>query len=161
MDNNNKLNETSEVYFCELKNHHHFLTCSICLNSFTEIKNKCQISCKHYFHKYCIGSWLNIKKNCPLCRQKCLKYDKEKKEFIESDILEIPNNENPYLQTFSIDRLQPMPANYRIRPVIFMSLFTGGDSISARELYQNYSPSEWSSVIASRINGSIDNLNIS
>ena len=67
-------------------------TCSICLNEFKSVNNDnndnnqiCKISCEHCFHKNCIVNWLNNKKNCPLCKNECFKYDNEKKEFIKNE----------------------------------------------------------------------------
>jgi len=44
------------------------LTCSVCLNDFTEGETVTTLPCQHHFHKNCIESWLHIKRICPLCR---------------------------------------------------------------------------------------------
>ena len=66
--------------------------------------NICQISCLYYFHKYCIVKWLN--KNCPMCRTRCNKYDKEKKEFIK------PNDINYDLSNLKGTRISNLDLNF-------------------------------------------------
>lgn len=86
------IEKSNDENFLEIKNKN--LLCSICLcdfdfdfdvdNQCTDSRyanNICQISCSHYFHEECISQWLDKKKNCPLCREKCLEYYNEKKEF--------------------------------------------------------------------------------
>lgn len=86
----NNLSLKNEEYYCQnitsKDNTRDELTCSICVNQIDNLEEGCMISCTHSYHKKCIDEWLNIKKNCPSCRKDCLKYDKEKKEFIEQPI---------------------------------------------------------------------------
>lgn len=41
--------------------------CSICLSECLSTDSR-TTSCKHTFHKKCIGKWLNTNPTCPLCR---------------------------------------------------------------------------------------------
>jgi hypothetical protein len=43
--------------------------CSICLDSFSEGDRVQQLLCKHYYHKDCIGQWLQNHRNCPMCKR--------------------------------------------------------------------------------------------
>ena len=55
-------------------------TCSICLENLSDLSDKsdiCEISCEHCYHSKCIKSWLYCKNSCPLCRKKCLQYNKD------------------------------------------------------------------------------------
>lgn len=54
--------------YTEVKNSDGTLSCSICMDSNTDI-NFVITSCGHNFHKECVEQWLNVKNNCPNCRQ--------------------------------------------------------------------------------------------
>lgn len=44
--------------------------CSICLVDFSESQDMVKTKvCKHIFHKKCLQGWLNVNRNCPLCRR--------------------------------------------------------------------------------------------
>src|SRR3989338_1447322 len=44
-------------------------TCNICLDNFCQDDNVRKLSeCQHIYHKDCIDKWLQINKNCPVCR---------------------------------------------------------------------------------------------
>ena len=42
--------------------------CSICLDS--NIDDIVKLECEHLFHKNCIIQWVDIKNDCPICREK-------------------------------------------------------------------------------------------
>lgn len=42
--------------------------CSICKSVFTMNEYKKILTCNHTFHKKCIGKWIKINENCPICR---------------------------------------------------------------------------------------------
>ena len=42
--------------------------CPICLNGIQQGTGKRSGSCKHFFHKECIDTWLNTSNTCPKCR---------------------------------------------------------------------------------------------
>ena len=45
--------------------------CSICLDELYSDENQdeiIQIKCNHMFHKKCLDEWINLQKNCPLCK---------------------------------------------------------------------------------------------
>ena len=44
-------------------------TCSICLEKLIDDDIEIELPCKHRFHIYCIQKWVDINKNCPLCRK--------------------------------------------------------------------------------------------
>ena len=44
-------------------------SCAVCIEDFQEDEKVSQLSCDHQFHPQCIGSWLSIKRTCPICRQ--------------------------------------------------------------------------------------------
>ncbi|WP_151193514.1 RING finger domain-containing protein [Cysteiniphilum sp. JM-1] len=49
------------------------VNCTICLEDLhadnpTEQKVICETTCKHYFHKPCIDTWLSRSEECPLCK---------------------------------------------------------------------------------------------
>ena len=46
---------------------HHKINCPICLAVPKALYRP--NSCFHYFCKTCLKKWINIKKNCPICRQ--------------------------------------------------------------------------------------------
>ena len=101
----------NEEYYCEniiFKNNILCgVECSICVNQIEHFEECCMISCKHSYHKKCIDRWLNIKKNCPICRTDCMKYDKEKKEFIKqhnSNIIGESSNEQTDLEILTNPR---------------------------------------------------------
>ena len=54
--------------YTEVKNSDGTLSCSICMDSNTDI-NFVMTSCGHNFHKECVEQWINVKNNCPNCRQ--------------------------------------------------------------------------------------------
>ncbi len=43
--------------------------CSICMDDFKDIETAGRIKCGHVFHINCLSTWINVKKNCPLCRK--------------------------------------------------------------------------------------------
>lgn len=43
--------------------------CSICLEKLIDDDIEIELPCKHRFHIYCIQRWVDINKNCPLCRK--------------------------------------------------------------------------------------------
>ena len=43
--------------------------CSICLEKLIDDDIEMELPCKHRFHVYCIQRWVDINKNCPLCRK--------------------------------------------------------------------------------------------
>ena len=43
--------------------------CSICLEKLIDDDIEIELPCKHRFHVYCIQRWVDINKNCPLCRK--------------------------------------------------------------------------------------------
>lgn len=46
-------------------------TCSICLDdTHEEDEEGKRMKCGHWFHKDCINHWIDVKNNCPVCRQK-------------------------------------------------------------------------------------------
>ena len=100
----------NEAYYCDgiiFKNNILCDECSICVNQIEHFEECCMISCKHSYHKKCIDRWLNIKKNCPICRTDCMKYDKEKKEFIKqhnSNIIGESSNEQTDLEILTNPR---------------------------------------------------------
>ena len=44
------------------------LSCSICMDSNTDIKF-IMTSCGHHFHKECVEPWINVNCSCPNCRK--------------------------------------------------------------------------------------------
>ena len=44
------------------------ITCSICLEDFTENTQLIQLNCDHMYHPDCINGWLQRQPSCPLCR---------------------------------------------------------------------------------------------
>ena len=44
------------------------ITCNICLDDFTLGETPSKLPCNHYYHKNCIGEWLQHKNECPTCR---------------------------------------------------------------------------------------------
>jgi len=45
-------------------------TCSICLDDFSDLSSVVKTkACGHYFCKKCLQNWLQVNRNCPLCRQ--------------------------------------------------------------------------------------------
>lgn len=68
-----------------------------------------QISCKHYFHKKCINSWLDRKKNCPLCRTNCLQYCNQKKKFVkERELYHDVSIQNEQIPIYTLEEFQLM-----------------------------------------------------
>lgn len=57
--------------------------CSICFENITN-KNKIILICGHIYHKKCIKTWYNFKKNysCPICRNISNKNDNNKQKNI-------------------------------------------------------------------------------
>ena len=41
--------------------------CSICLEVICE-KKRCELACKHTFHRVCVANWLQTNPSCPVCR---------------------------------------------------------------------------------------------
>lgn len=137
-------------YICELQNYDigNFCTnnlCSICLNEFTLSTEIYVISCNHLFHKKCIGEWINKKKNCPLCRKKCMKYDNDKKKFIEE-----PDNYNVSLNSnavrgrfvslddfFNISSIEPSENELITDPGYLRDFVSNNDQIDVNSLYIN------------------------
>jgi hypothetical protein len=74
-NNSNYNNENYDKYLYEFPNQilneeiSINVFCSICHDDLKNIKlAKCQLSCKHNFHKTCISKWFKIKLSCPCCR---------------------------------------------------------------------------------------------
>jgi hypothetical protein len=42
--------------------------CLVCLEVFEEGQNVRLLPCFHQFHKDCVGKWLSIKADCPVCK---------------------------------------------------------------------------------------------
>lgn len=46
------------------------MLCGICLDGLYVTEEYCILTkCRHYYHGECIGRWLNIRNECPLCRR--------------------------------------------------------------------------------------------
>jgi len=43
--------------------------CSICMDTYNNVKLITILPCSHHFHKDCCQDWLKINQSCPLCRQ--------------------------------------------------------------------------------------------
>eukprot|EP01112_Ceratiomyxa_fruticulosa_P015642 TRINITY_DN4628_c0_g1_i2.p1 TRINITY_DN4628_c0_g1~~TRINITY_DN4628_c0_g1_i2.p1 ORF type:complete len:476 (-),score=125.42 TRINITY_DN4628_c0_g1_i2:181-1608(-) len=43
-------------------------TCPVCSEEFSPDEEATFMPCEHYFHAECIGHWLEINNNCPICR---------------------------------------------------------------------------------------------
>jgi hypothetical protein len=67
--------------------------CSICLKDIQQETGKRSDSCKHFFHKECIDTWLNTSKTCPECRTPFNKYSTffGKKRTLLSDLKYLKN----------------------------------------------------------------------
>ncbi|XP_061360168.1 RING-H2 finger protein ATL68 [Gastrolobium bilobum] len=47
----------------------HNTTCSICLCEYKDSEMlRMMPECRHYFHLFCLDSWLKLKGSCPVCR---------------------------------------------------------------------------------------------
>ena len=67
--------------------------CSICFDEFIiesddlgiklPSKNICKLSCSHHYHLKCIKTWLSTRDSCPMCREKCKKWNPKMKKFTE------------------------------------------------------------------------------
>lgn len=45
-------------------------TCPVCLDEYATSKDALKIkACGHVFHKQCLQGWLNVNRNCPVCRR--------------------------------------------------------------------------------------------
>jgi len=44
-------------------------SCCICMVDYDEEKTIVNTDCWHYFHKQCLGNWLQVDRTCPLCRK--------------------------------------------------------------------------------------------
>lgn len=45
-------------------------TCSVCLDDFDDAQPIIKTNnCNHVFHKQCLAGWLQVNRNCPLCRE--------------------------------------------------------------------------------------------
>jgi len=45
-------------------------TCSVCLDDFDDVQPILKTNdCGHVFHKQCLSGWLQVNRNCPLCRK--------------------------------------------------------------------------------------------
>ncbi|CAE7225821.1 RNF44, partial [Symbiodinium microadriaticum] len=42
--------------------------CSICLEEWNGRKEIRKTACGHFYHTDCLKGWLNVNRNCPLCR---------------------------------------------------------------------------------------------
>ena len=47
----------------------HMNRCPICLVEWTEDMMVMKLHCFNYFHKECLGSWLEVNGICPVCRR--------------------------------------------------------------------------------------------
>ena len=65
------IKKSIETYKYNLKENEIF-TCSICLEDGTQNKNNytIKLKCGHIYHIECIQNWINVKKECPICRNK-------------------------------------------------------------------------------------------
>lgn len=54
--------------YIKVKNNNGNLSCSICMDTDTDI-NFVKTSCGHYYHQKCIEQWITIQSNCPNCRK--------------------------------------------------------------------------------------------
>ena len=43
-------------------------TCSICLDDYKTDDKLAKLNCTHIYHESCVTYWLQIKSNCPTCR---------------------------------------------------------------------------------------------
>ena len=50
-------------------------TCSICLEEREMRQQLARMGCGHFFHKTCLGQWIEITTTCPLCRTDAVKKD--------------------------------------------------------------------------------------
>jgi len=64
VDNCNNQIEDSNIPQCP----EHSSPCPICLVSVGLGDDVAQMQCGHTFHSCCIYGWLDIKRNCPMCR---------------------------------------------------------------------------------------------
>lgn len=70
------------------------IDCSICLEQ-NEIKSVTMPLCGHIFHEKCIKDWLEIKNNCPICRQIAVHITTPPIRTINSNVVDnIDNNYN-------------------------------------------------------------------
>tara|TARA_B100001123_G_C15066217_1_gene929730 strand:- start:235 stop:609 length:375 start_codon:yes stop_codon:yes gene_type:complete len=42
--------------------------CVICLEDINTDEKIIKLPCKHYYHKFCLLSWIDVSKTCPTCR---------------------------------------------------------------------------------------------
>lgn len=90
-----KINISSKMHkLRDIKNIHiiYKMSCGICFDKNYLLKT----SCDHFFCKKCIKSWLQIKKNCPICRY-YFQYDNK----IFKEILK---NNSPLTRSQTIDK---------------------------------------------------------
>jgi len=46
------------------------VTCSVCLDDYDAVSSPVRIkACGHIFHRQCLEGWLNVNRNCPICRR--------------------------------------------------------------------------------------------
>jgi ubiquitin len=45
--------------------------CAICLLDENDIELDERLNCQHRFHKTCLSRWIQVKKECPMCRTSC------------------------------------------------------------------------------------------
>merc|ERR1712048_1471135 len=51
-------------------------TCSICLEDYDAKTGALKIkACGHVFHRQCLQGWLNVNRNCPICRRDLINSD--------------------------------------------------------------------------------------
>ena len=49
------------------------IECSICFNYILD-EELCLLECEHFFCNSCLSTWLEIKRECPLCRERVDKF---------------------------------------------------------------------------------------
>lgn len=47
-------------------------SCSICYGEYKQGEKLKRLNCKHVYHIYCISTWLNREKKCPMCKEEIL-----------------------------------------------------------------------------------------
>jgi hypothetical protein len=61
INNQHKIKKINNIYFDN---------CAICIEKL--YKEYIVFKCSHSFHSLCINTWLNHKKECPMCRTKII-----------------------------------------------------------------------------------------
>jgi Ring finger domain len=63
-----EIEEIQDIRFGEISNVFGLMTCSICLELFTEDSQCKVLSCQHAFHSNCVAAWLKMSAECPNCK---------------------------------------------------------------------------------------------